>query len=389
MKNEFFLLGIGQSFVEGLFIKRQNRFVIECQINGENEFAHLPNPGRLWELLLPNTRLLLVKNFNHNRKYYYTCYGVFKNDEPVLLHTSRNNDIVEWILDSNLFSPLKGYKIISREVNIHNSRIDFLLGNSKEEIFIEVKSCTLFHKTLAMFPDAVTERGTRHLIELAKLKNQKRHGGILIIVHSGNVKYFLPEYHTDLKFAKTLYDLRNELKVFATGVQWSKNLTLNSMDLKPLVIPFSIISNQAVDTGAYILIITNKNDQEIEIGNLGKIKFQKGFYCYVGSAMKNLQQRISRHRRFRKNFHWHIDYLIEKTSLLNTIVIRTTDRIECKLASDLKKISETFIDKFGSSDCNCVSHLFFFNENPLSMKNFIDLILFYRMERLIEKYNLK
>lgn len=389
MSLEFSFLEKDQRFTTGFFIRRQNRFIIECKIGDEITFAHLPNPGRLWELLLPGSKLLLLKSRHNERKYDYTCYGVFRDDKPVLLHTSKNNDVAQWIIESELLDPLADYKIHSREKGINNSRIDFLLSNKSKELYLEVKSCTLFCDKLAMFPDAITDRGTRHLIELAELRSNKTQGGVLFLVQNGDVKYFLPEYHTDLKFARTLYTLRNEIKIFSVGISWNKNLIIKPTDVKLLTIPFEIISKEAEDKGVYILIIKNEEDKEIQIGNLGKVKFQKGYYCYVGSAMKNLSQRIARHRRKNKNLHWHIDYLLQNSKILKSIEIRTIDKIECDVSYHLDKIAETRIDKFGSSDCNCNSHLFFFNEDPLSTKQFINVILYFRMGRLIEKYKLK
>jgi sugar fermentation stimulation protein A len=373
---------------EGVFLKRLNRFVVECLIDGKKELAHLPNPGRLWELLFSGSKILLYKSISKERNLKYTVAAVYKNSKPVLLHTSETNSVAEWLLRNHLIEELKDFKINSREKTLNHSRIDFHLTNSKKELFLEVKSCTLFHHKLAMFPDAITERGSKHLIELANLRSSDKIGGVLFLIHNNDVEYFLPEFHTDLKFAKNFFQLKDKIKFFVYALDWDNNLTLQPERIKKVKIPYDVLVNELNDTGTYILVIHNNQKQKIEIGNLGKITFVKGYYCYIGSAMQNLSKRVERHKRRIKNYHWHIDYLLEKTKIYKSIEIRSSEKLECEVAMEINKIADGEIKDFGSSDCNCNSHLFFFKVNPLHRKDFIDLILNFRMKRLVEKYNL-
>jgi Uri superfamily endonuclease len=121
--------------------------------------------------------------------------------------------------------------------------------------------------------------------------------------------------------------------------------------------------------GSYILVILIEKDIEILIGALGKIKFQKGFYFYVGSAMgsygsSTLANRVKRHlmNKDKKSIHWHIDYLLNdiKTILIKIYLIPSIDPIECFIAGELFKVSKNYIKNFGSTDCKCKSHLFYF-----------------------------
>lgn len=377
-----------QKIIEGIFLRRLNRFIVECSINGNKQYAHLPNPGRLWELLFKGSKILLYENKSPKRSLHYTVAAVYKDSKPILLHTTETNSVAEWLLKNHLIKELKDFDIISREKTLNNSRIDFHLTNGKVDLLLEVKSCTLFKNKIAMFPDAVTDRGTKHLRELAELKSENLQGGVLFLVHSKDVEYFLPEYHTDYKFAKNFLDLKDNLKLFVYRLNWEKDLSLNLKSIKSVKIPYEILEKEINDSGTYLLIIYNDKNQKIEIGSLGKIKFKRGYYCYVGSAMQNLSKRIERHKRKIKKLHWHIDYLLNKTKILKAIEIRSPDKIECEVAKSLKMISDTSIKNFGSSDCRCESHLFYFKENPLHRKDFIDQILYFRMERLIEKYRL-
>jgi len=110
--------------------------------------------------------------------------------------------------------------------------------------------------------------------------------------------------------------------------------------------------------GSYVLVIKNKNNQTIHIGKLGKIFFKKGFYVYVGSALNGLEQRINRHLRENKKTHWHIDYLISKTEVVDVFFRQSKIKDECKIADNFKQKLK-FIPNFGCSDCKCVSHLFY------------------------------
>lgn len=123
--------------------------------------------------------------------------------------------------------------------------------------------------------------------------------------------------------------------------------------------------------GTYVLIIYKNKNTEINIGSLGPILFKEGFYFYVGSAMGDsgsatLVNRVKRHISLdNKKIHWHIDYLLENENsmIIKIILIPSSYRLECIIAQELFDTSDGYIENFGSSDCECKSHLFFFNSN--------------------------
>ncbi len=113
---------------------------------------------------------------------------------------------------------------------------------------------------------------------------------------------------------------------------------------------------------SYLLLFKIENDVEICVGKLGKITFRRGYYVYVGSAMKNLEKRILRHinsslGKTEKKF-WHIDYILPYSKIISIFVRKSNEKEECKVANELLKIS-TPIKNFGCSDCKCISHLFY------------------------------
>ena len=360
------------------FIARPNRFVVQCIRNGKTITAYLPNPGRLWELLTPGCTLYLRQSSN-NAKIPYTVMAVEKNDIPVMLHTHLTNDVVEVLLRKHLVPGLEDAKMVRRETTFGDSRFDFLLQRNKKEFVLEVKSCTLFHDRLAMFPDAVTERGSRHLRGLLELKKHGKNVGVLFVVQWPRAQYFMPEYHTDFEFSKVFVKCRDILFVKAIGLSWQKDLSLDA-HVKELAIPWRMIEEKVHDTGCYIVILHLKNDTEITVGELGNIFFRKGYYLYSGSAKKALSKRIERHQRLRKNLFWHIDYLREQASFHKSLPIRTPEDIECALAADIKKIAEWTIPHFGCSDCSCISHLFGMEKDPTKSPYFIEMLYNYRIK---------
>ncbi len=117
----------------------------------------------------------------------------------------------------------------------------------------------------------------------------------------------------------------------------------------------------------YILILKLNKNLSIEIGKLGNIYFKRGFYIYIGSSKRNIEKRVERHIKNKKKVHWHIDYLtLNKNFSIKEIYF--IDNIkECKVAEFFIKENVMYIKNFGSSDCNCKSHLFYF-ENLKSLK---------------------
>ena len=110
--------------------------------------------------------------------------------------------------------------------------------------------------------------------------------------------------------------------------------------------------------GVYVLIINVKKDTLVTVGALGEISFTRGLYAYVGSAQSNLEPRIKRHLKKKKPLFWHIDYLLDSGAAeILQVFAKEADRTEeCTIARMLKGEGEA-IKGFGSSDCNCISHL--------------------------------
>jgi sugar fermentation stimulation protein A len=164
-------------------------------------------------------------------------------------------------------------------------------------------------------------------------------------------------------------------------VHWREDLTLHD-EVRELIIPWDLIGGEARDSGNYLLILHLSADRSIPVGRLGTVLFRKGFYLYVGSARTNLRKRMERHLRKRKTFFWHIDYLRDQADACTAIPIRSSRPLEHELAASIKKISDWSVTGFGSSDCDCESHLFGMHEQPLHTVRFMEVLQSYRMDRL-------
>ncbi len=363
------------------FLSRPNRFLVRCERKGQTLHAFLPNPGRLQELLLPGRRLYVLRELGkQSRKTAYTVVAVEKDGLPIMLHTHRTNDVVHYLLKHGQVPGLEGMRVRASEVKVGRSRFDFLLEKGNERVFLEVKSCTLFGKRVAMFPDAVTERGSRHLRELASLVQNGTGGAVLFLVHWPYARIFMPDYHTDLVFSETLLEVRNKIQIIPISVRWNSDLVLEG-EPRLLEIPWSFIERESRDRGSYLLVLYLRTRRTLSIGGIGTLSFPKGYYIYVGSAMKALEKRMERHRHVRKRPHWHIDSLRAVAEFRSVLAIRSSVRLECNLARAFEGIGQWRIPRFGSTDCGCGTHLFGMADNPFHGSHFHHLLQHFRMDR--------
>ena len=369
----------------GRFLNRINRFVVQVEIEGSVTFSYLPNPGRLWEILLPGAYLLLAPS---RGELPYKVIAAKRLGNWVMLHTHLVNDVVDWMLRNDLIAELAGAKILKREITVDKSRIDFLLTKGSEKIFLEAKSCTLFGSHVAAFPDAVTARGRKHIEKLASLTEKGYRAALLFLVNSPKPEIFVPDYHTDLAFAISLIRHRNAIDVIPVGVDWSDNMSIRDLPAK-ISVPWEFLEEEIADRGVYLSIFEIDEFKDVEIGALGTLKMHPGYYVYAGSAANNLTARINRHARKRKILHWHVDYLREVAKSVLNLPIRTRDDIECLTAGRLSSVASYAIPGFGSSDCSCESHLFYFPSDPLKMAKFMDMLIYFRFDRLWDKVRVR
>lgn len=245
--------------IRATFESRPNRFLVLCRLSdGECVRAFLPNPGRLQELLLPGVELYLVPaQISEARKTAYTMVGVAGSRYPIFLHTHVNNDVARHLLEQGLVPGLESARILRAEVPLGHSRFDFLLEQGGAPLYLEVKSCTLFGNRVAMFPDAVTARGKRHLEELAALSRSGTRSAVLFIIHSVQIRWFMPDYHTDPAFSRTLLEVRNDVEIIPLAVSWRRNFQLGAT-VRRVPIPWEHVARELGDRGNFLLLCREK-----------------------------------------------------------------------------------------------------------------------------------
>ena len=167
--------------------------------------AHLPDPGRLRELLQPGVRVWLEPKAGAQRKTRFQVWLVEKDQTLVSLNTQLPNALVQEALDRGGLSEVSQYTTWKRECRVGGSRLDFLLENADETCWMEVKSVTLVEDGLGLFPDAPTERGRKHIAELTKLRQSGARAVVFFVVQRNDAHSVAANYRTDPKFAQALH----------------------------------------------------------------------------------------------------------------------------------------------------------------------------------------
>ncbi len=221
---------------EGVFLSRPNRFIAQVALHGKEETCHVKNTGRCKEILIPGTKVFLEKAQNPNRKTAYDLVAAYKGSTLINIDSQAPNKAFESYIAQGKFLPnLSQYK---REVTFGHSRFDFWLKEDKgQEHFIEVKGVTLEKQGVALFPDAPTQRGIKHLQTLIEAKEQGYQSHLVFIIQLKGVRHFIPNNETHPAFGKTL-KLAKEQGVHLHGIDCI--ITPNTMVLDqpiPILLP--------------------------------------------------------------------------------------------------------------------------------------------------------
>ncbi|CAB1275134.1 DNA/RNA nuclease SfsA [Candidatus Nitrosacidococcus tergens] len=197
-----------QSLLSGTLHRRYQRFLAEIELtSGELITAHCPNTGSMKGLVAAGTKVYISKSNNPKRKLSYTLELIDIGTSLVGIHTGRANGIVKEAIAKEKVSELLGYEIIRQEVPYgKNSRIDLLLENpaAQQHCYVEVKNVTLREENNALFPDAVTVRGAKHLDELAKMCTKNCRSVMFYLVQREDCDYFSPANHIDPVYGEKL-----------------------------------------------------------------------------------------------------------------------------------------------------------------------------------------
>lgn len=189
--------------VPGVFLSRPNRFIAHIEINGQEEIVHVKNTGRCRELLPYGAKVWCSVSDNPNRKTKYDLIAVEKGDLFINMDSQLPNAAAgEWLASGGLGK----LENLHAETVHGDSRFDFSFEKDGKKCFLEVKGVTLENDRVCAFPDAPTERGTKHLKGLIKAVEEEFGAYVLFVIQMEGVKHLIPNDKTDPSFSAALRD---------------------------------------------------------------------------------------------------------------------------------------------------------------------------------------
>ncbi len=192
-----------KEMVEGTFLERSNRFVAKVAVRGAEVICHVKNTGRCKELLVPGARVWLQRESAPNRKTEYSLITVKKGDLLVNMDSQAPNQVAyEWLVEK--IKP----DVACREKRYGNSRFDLYIEKEGKKCYIEVKGVTLEKDGVALFPDAPTLRGVKHIRELIACKRDGFDTCILFVVQMKGVHLFRPNVKEQPEFREVLEEAK-------------------------------------------------------------------------------------------------------------------------------------------------------------------------------------
>ncbi len=223
--------------IEGTLVKRYKRFLADVKLkDGRTVTAHCPNSGSMKTCSDGGSRVWISKSDNPKRKLGYSWELIETGGSLVGINTLTPNRLVKKCIENGIIKELEGYDTVKPEVKTgEGTRLDLMLEKaSGERCYIEIKNCTLVENRTAMFPDAVTERGRKHLDALAELSRQGHRTVIFFIIQRMDADVFTPACHIDPEYARTL------IRVAGEGVEIMVKDTLIDLEKVALnrLVPF-------------------------------------------------------------------------------------------------------------------------------------------------------
>ncbi len=192
--------------IPGTLVKRYKRFMADVTLeNGDVVTAHCPNSGSMTGCAEPGRPVYISFHDNPKRKLKYTWELIDMPDSLVGVNTLVPNRLVKKSIEDGRVEELKGYDTVKAEVKIDTgSRLDLLLTKGDEKCFVEIKNCTLVEDGAALFPDAVTTRGRKHLVELQELASEGCRCAMFYLIQRMDAKTFGPADHIDPAYGEEL-----------------------------------------------------------------------------------------------------------------------------------------------------------------------------------------
>ena len=191
--------------IEGIFLKRPNRFIAQVLIYGKEETVHVKNTGRCKELLVQGVKVILEDcSYNPSRKTRYSLIAVWKGDMLVNMDSQVPNAVIFEALKEGKIRGFEDISYLKREVTFGKSRYDIYYESKNQKGFIEVKGVTLENNGISMFPDAPTERGTKHVLEMIEAVKQGYRGTLFFLIQMKGPNVFRLNWEMDRNFSEAV-----------------------------------------------------------------------------------------------------------------------------------------------------------------------------------------
>lgn len=206
--------------VPAVFVERPNRFQAVVEIGGNREVVHVPNTGRMDEMLFPGTPVMLEKSDNPRRKHSFSLKFVNKKGHWICIHSALANRVFEEAVHGGEMDWVQGP--LKREVSFGSSRMDFSIGEDPPTL-VEVKCVTYEEDGIAMFPDAPTVRGQKHVEELIAALEKGYRAAVVFIAFMDFVHRFTPHRRIDPTLADQLRKARDQgvwIKAYACSISF-------------------------------------------------------------------------------------------------------------------------------------------------------------------------
>ena len=220
-----------KKLITGEFIKRYKRFFVDIKVNNNIVTAHCPNTGSMMGLLNKGNKVWLSESNNPKRKLKYTLQIIEDQNSKVGVNTHLTNKIVLDALNNELIRDFENLNYLKQEVNFgENTRFDFLIKKKTKKYFIEVKNVTLSRrKGVAEFPDAVTSRGQKHILELLKARKKGYEIYLLFIIQRNDCSRFELAKDLDPDYCNLLMKaVKKKLNILCYDCKFSsKGIKLN------------------------------------------------------------------------------------------------------------------------------------------------------------------
>jgi len=218
---------LGAKIITATYVRRPNRFTIIARHNSSKLRCYFPNPGRMSELLKPDAELAVNQNqASARRKTLYDVVAVRTGGCWVSIDSRVPNKLVAEALEANRLMEFQSYSSVKAEIPFGRSRFDFLVEAPGYSCLLEVKSCTLVNDGLAIFPDAPTARGSKHMRDLVAAKGAGYRACVMFVIQREDAILFTPNKQTDPEFCSALR------KAWESGVEvYAKRCRFTNFDL--------------------------------------------------------------------------------------------------------------------------------------------------------------